>query len=166
MSIMVGVEAQKKQSEERRYIENAGPVTGEVIGRIPIATADEVNEAVARARRAQPAWGALSVEQRARYLMAMRDIFVDRRDWVLDTIRKDTGKTRADALLADVFTVIDSTTYFCKRAPEVLGAQRIPLHLIFKTKKSYLIYEPLGVVGVITPWNFPTAFLTDVVLAL
>src|SRR5687768_7433608 len=99
-------EQRDEQRDERRYIENLCPMTGEVIGRIAIATAAEVNEAVARARRAQPAWGALSVEARARYILAMRDIFVERREQVLDTIRKDTGKTRCDALLADVFTVI------------------------------------------------------------
>ena len=151
--------------EERRYIENTCPMTGEVIGRIAICTETEVNEAVAKARRAQANWGALSVAERIPYLLKVRDIFVERREDILDTIRKDTGKTRADALLADVFTVIDGTTYFCKQAQKMLAPRRNPLHL-FKNKKSSLVYEPLGVVGVITPWNFPTAFLSDVVLAL
>lgn len=154
-----------KPQTERRYIENTCPMTGEVIGKIPICTETEVFEAVAKARRAQAAWGALSVAERIPYLLKVRDIFVDRRDEILDTIRKDTGKTRADALLADVFTVIDGTTYFCKQAQKMLAPRANPLHL-FKNKRSYFVYEPLGVVGVITPWNFPTAFLSDVVLAL
>jgi acyl-CoA reductase-like NAD-dependent aldehyde dehydrogenase len=165
MSTLVSIDERKQQSEERRYIENTCPMTGEVIGRIPISTPEEVEQAVARARSAQSAWGALPVKERAHHLLKVRDIFVERRDWVLDTIRKDTGKTRCDALLADVFTVVDGTTYFCKIAPRALKPKRIPLHF-FKNKKSYLLYEPLGVVGVITPWNFPTAFLTDVMLAL
>ncbi|MBL8149791.1 MAG: aldehyde dehydrogenase family protein [Blastocatellia bacterium] len=155
----------KLESSERRYIENICPINGEVIGKIPISTPEEVEAAVAKARRAQSSWRSLSVKQRADYILKVRDAFVERREWVLDTIRKDTGKTRSDAFLADVFTVVDSTTYFCKRAPKILSSTQIPLHF-FKTKKSYLVYEPLGVVGVITPWNFPTAFLSDVVLAL
>ncbi|MEW6731396.1 MAG: aldehyde dehydrogenase family protein [Acidobacteriota bacterium] len=165
MSTVTRLEERVEQREEPRYMENICPMNGEVIGRYPIASAAEVNEAVARARRAQPDWGARTVKERAAYLLAVRDIFVERREEVLDMIRKDTGKTRADALLADLFTVIDGTTYFCKRAPKVLAEHRVPLHL-FKVKKSYLRYEPLGVIGIITPWNFPTAFLTDVMLAL
>lgn len=149
----------------RNYIENICPMTGEAIGRIPISTAEEVLQAVARARRAQAAWAAQPLAARTKYLLAVRDIFVERREQILDTIRKDTGKTRSDALLADVFTVIDSISYFCKRAHKLLAPKRNALHL-FKNKRSYLAYEPLGVIGVITPWNFPTAFLGDVILGL
>lgn len=155
----------QQQGRERRYIENICPMTGEVIGHVPISTPEEVADAVARAKRAQPAWGGLSLRERVNYILAVRNQFVERRDWVLDTIRKDTGKTRTDAFLADVFTVVDSMTFFCKEAHKILAPRSIPLHF-FKTKKSQLHYEPLGVVGIITPWNFPTAFLTDVALAL
>jgi succinate-semialdehyde dehydrogenase/glutarate-semialdehyde dehydrogenase len=158
-------ELKEEKKDERRYIENTCPMNGEVIGHIPICTETEVKEAVAKARIAQKAWGEMSVAERTRYVLRVRDIFVERKEFILDTIRKDTGKTRADALLADVFTVIDGTTYFCKQAQKMLAPHKNPLHL-FKNKKSTISYEPLGVVGVITPWNFPTAFLSDVVLAL
>lgn len=165
MSAIASQKLTDLKKDSRRYIENTCPMTGEVIGQIPICTEAEVIDAVAKARRAQVAWGALSVAERTKYVLKVRDIFVERREEILDTIRKDTGKTRADALLADVFTVIDSTTYFCKQAQKMLAPHSNPLHL-FKNKRSYFVYEPLGVVGVITPWNFPTAFLSDVVLAL
>lgn len=159
------LEVAKQQVKERRYIENICPMTGEMIGRIPIATPEEVADAVERAKRAQAEWGSRPLKERIDYILAVRDQFVERRDWVLDIIRKDTGKTRTDAFLADVFTVVDAMTFFCKEAHKILTPRSVPLHF-FKTKKSQLHYEPLGVVGVITPWNFPTAFLTDVVLAL
>ncbi|MCS6885277.1 MAG: aldehyde dehydrogenase family protein [Acidobacteriota bacterium] len=154
-----------EQQQQRRYIENICPITGEVIGRVAIATPQEVTAAVAKARKALPNWTALPISERTKYILAIRDLFVERRDHVLDTIRKDTGKTRTDALLADVFTLVDALTFFCKHAEKTLAPKELPLHF-FKTKKSLLYYEPLGVVGVITPWNFPTAFLTDVALAL
>ncbi len=140
-------------------IASRNPATGEVIGEVPIAGAEEVRAAVARARAAQREWGGLSVAERAKRMLAFRDELVTRAEEVIDLIVREGGKTRQEALGMEVVVVVDLLDYFCKRAEKILGPRPISLHLM-KHRKSYLHYVPRGVVGVIAPWNFPFSIPT------
>ncbi len=135
-------------------IECQNPSTGQITGHVPIADTEEVRAAVARARAAQVAWGALPVGERAQKLLAFRDELVTRAEEVIDLIAGEGGKTRQEALGMEVLIVVDLVDFFCKRAEKILEPHAIPLHLL-KHRKSYLHYVPRGVVGVIAPWNFP-----------
>jgi succinate-semialdehyde dehydrogenase/glutarate-semialdehyde dehydrogenase len=130
------------------------PATGQVLGEVPCASADDVRAAVARARAAQRDWSRLPVEERARRVAAFRDELLARAEEVIDLIVKEGGKTRSEALGMEVVVAVDLCDYFVKRAHKILAPQPIPLHLL-KTKKSYLHFVPRGVIGVIAPWNFP-----------
>jgi acyl-CoA reductase-like NAD-dependent aldehyde dehydrogenase len=141
------------------------PATGEELGDVPIATRDDVRAAVVRARKAQAAWGVLPVEERTARLLRLRDALVERAEELVEVVSRECGKPRADAL-TEVTIVVDLLAYYCGEARRILAPHEVPLHLL-KHKKSTVHYVPRGVVGVISPWNFPLVIpMGDVVAAL
>jgi acyl-CoA reductase-like NAD-dependent aldehyde dehydrogenase len=132
------------------------PATGEVIGTVPNRSADEVAEIVARARAAQPAWEALGFAGRARILRRAQKWVVDNSERLIDTIVSETGKTYEDAQLAEISYVANSFGFWAKHAPEFLADEKIKSSNPFVAgRKLILRFRPVGVVGVIGPWNFP-----------
>jgi acyl-CoA reductase-like NAD-dependent aldehyde dehydrogenase len=147
-------------------IRSYAPATGELLGEAPNTSADEVRKAVARAHRAQVAWAALPLEERGARVLRFRDALVDRAEEVVDLLVRECGKPRHEALLHEVMVVADLATHYAKVAPAVLAPRELPLHLM-KHRKSQVHYTPRGVVGVISPWNFPFQLpLRDVLMAL
>jgi acyl-CoA reductase-like NAD-dependent aldehyde dehydrogenase len=111
-------------------------------------------DAVARARRGQGAWAALGARVRARYLRRARALLVDRMDEVAAVVRAETGKPAFEALGHEVANVLNLIRVTERAAPRVLRRRRVGTGLLV-SKYAYKQYEPLGVVGVISPWNFP-----------
>jgi acyl-CoA reductase-like NAD-dependent aldehyde dehydrogenase len=134
----------------------ANPATGETITHVPDMGADEVAGLVARARAAQPSWAALSYDDRAALMYELRSWLVANRGPMLQTIVAETGKTREDAMLAEVMFVADSLGFWAKNAPRYLADEKVRPHspLLFG-RKLYVRYRPIGVIGVIGPWNYP-----------
>ncbi|MCG3171878.1 MAG: Succinate-semialdehyde dehydrogenase [NADP(+)] GabD [Myxococcota bacterium] len=151
---------------ERKLIEVRNPATGEKIGEVPEMTADEVRAAVARARAAQPAWAALSIEERCRKLIRYRELLAARCDEFAGAISRENGKPAIEGILHEVVPMIALTNYFTRRAAKILAPHRIStMPLVYKS--SYIHYKPRGVVGIISPWNFPFNLpFGDVVMAL
>ncbi|HEX8052347.1 MAG TPA: aldehyde dehydrogenase family protein [Thermoleophilaceae bacterium] len=134
------------------------PATGATIAHLPDMDAAQVKALVDRARAAQPAWEALGFEGRARYMFQFRKWLVDNRDRVARTVMDETGKTREDAFLADVFTTADALGFWAKKAPEYLKDERVRSTNPFVLGKKVVVrYRPFGVAGVIGPWNYPIA---------
>ena len=137
-------------------IQVENPATGEVIGTVPNRSADEVAEIVARARAAQPAWDALGFAGRARILRRAQKWVVDNSERLIETIVSETGKTYEDAQLAEISYVANSFGFWAKHAPEFLADEKIKSSNPFVAgRKLILRFRPVGVVGVIGPWNFP-----------
>jgi len=113
-----------------------------------------VRDAVARARAAQAAWGALSLRQRVRKMRALRGLLVRRMDDVIDVVRQETAKPAVEALGHEVMIVAGLIRAYEKRAPRVLRPKRVGTGILVN-KGATKVYEPFGVVGVISPWNFP-----------
>lgn len=109
---------------------------------------------VARARRAQAPWGALGVRARARRLRDVRRVLVRRMDDILATIQAETAKPAAEALVQEWLVALGLVRYYERRAPRVLGRRRVGTAPLL-TKYAYKQYEPLGVIAVISPWNYP-----------
>ena len=120
----------------------------------PPSVEDEVRAAVERARRAQGAWGALSVRERVRRMRALRGLLVRRMDDVIAVVREETGKPAVEALGHEVMIVAGLIKAYEKRAPRVLRPKRVGTGILVN-KRGTKTYEPYGVVGVISPWNFP-----------
>jgi acyl-CoA reductase-like NAD-dependent aldehyde dehydrogenase len=140
----------------RRTIDVENPATGEVIGSITALGPDEVREMVARARVAQPAWEALGFDGRARVLRRAQKWLLDNVERVVETIVSETGKTYEDAHIAEVGYAASAFGFWAKHAPEYLADEKVRSSNPFVAGRKLLVrYAPLGVVGVIGPWNYP-----------
>lgn len=147
-------------------IVSINPATLEEIARFPIASTAEVNSAVARARAAQPAWAALSYRNRARYVLKVRRALYDRQNEIIQILSDETGKPNFEALSTEVFPTCDLISHFASKTEKILREERFNI-AVFRNKRSMISYEPLGVVGIITPWNFPFALsMGEIVMAL
>ncbi|MBJ8342117.1 aldehyde dehydrogenase family protein [Antrihabitans sp. YC3-6] len=151
-----------------RTIDIDNPATGKVIGTVDNMTAEEVAQLVDRARAAQPRWEAIGFADRARLVRALRKWFVAERARIVDIVVAENGKTREDALLAELFYLADSMGFWAKNARKYLADESPRTHspLVFG-KKVVVRHRPLGVVGVIAPWNYPlTLSIGDALPAL
>jgi len=130
------------------------PATGALLAELPVTSDEDVRRVVARARKAQRAWAVLPVLERAQRLMRLRDALADRTDELVETLARECGKPRHEALVHEVTTLLDLIAWSCKNAPEALAPQHLALHLM-KHRTSEVHFVPRGVVGVVSPWNFP-----------
>jgi succinate-semialdehyde dehydrogenase/glutarate-semialdehyde dehydrogenase len=140
----------------RRRLGLANPATLESVGEIEVQNAEDVRAAVERARRAQPEWAELGFEERARYLKRALQILVERQDEFIEVILRESGKPRTEAIMMEIFAGCDVLQYYARRARKILRPERRRLHGVMRfTKKLRVVYRPLGVIGVISPWNGP-----------
>ncbi|HEX6046091.1 MAG TPA: aldehyde dehydrogenase family protein [Pyrinomonadaceae bacterium] len=144
------------------------PSNGEEIGRTPLMSACEVAAAVSRARSAQPAWAALSYRERAKFVLRAREIVLARTDEIAQLISSETGKPPVEAISMEVVPTLDLMNYFGRKTERLLKRQKINIGQYgLLGRSSYIFYKPLGVVGIISPWNFPWATpLDEIVMAL
>ncbi len=141
------------------------PYTGEVLTRIPSCGERDVQLAVARARAAQPGWAARGFGERARILLRFHDLVLQRQDEVLDLIQLENGKARRHAFEEILDTAVVAR-YYALRARKYLKTRRRRGALPILTKASE-VRVPVGVVGLISPWNFPFNLpVSDAVAAL
>jgi acyl-CoA reductase-like NAD-dependent aldehyde dehydrogenase len=132
------------------------PATGATVGRVPKLGPEEVAELVSRARAAQPGWEALGFEGRGKVLRRAQKWITDNAERVIDTIVSETGKTHEDAQLAEVSYAAGAFGFWAKHAPEYLADERVRSSSPFVLGKKLVVrYAPVGVVGVIGPWNYP-----------
>jgi acyl-CoA reductase-like NAD-dependent aldehyde dehydrogenase len=154
-------------AETREEIAVDNPATGGIAGHVPDMTND-VPTLVARARTAQRDWAARPIGERAEIVGAMRRWLVEHRDRVVESTMRETGKTYEDALMNEVFVVADSFRFWEKKSERYLKDERVPARGPMVLGRKFLVRRrPLGVVGVIAPWNYPlTIGLGDAVPAL
>ena len=147
-------------------IVSRNPATLEELGRAPICSEAEVRTALLRARVAQPAWAALTFKERARIILKVRDLMVARQDSVSRVISQEAGKPEIEALTSEVFPVANLMDYFARHSRKMLKPEQFSLS-VFRNKKSRIQYAPFGVIGIISPWNYPLAIpMGHVVMAL
>lgn len=138
-----------------RVIEKTSPVTGEPLGTFPISTKEEVDAAVARARAAFAAWRDTPLRDRLKMLGRIKDVVRTHGEEYARRISEDTGKPLVDSLLTELMSIPLFIDHYRKTAPKVLARKKVPTPILFPGKKSYLERFPMGVVAVISPWNFP-----------
>jgi succinate-semialdehyde dehydrogenase / glutarate-semialdehyde dehydrogenase len=141
------------------------PFTGEVLHDLPLSSAADVADATSAARVAQRAWRTAGFAHRRAVLLKAHDLLLADRERLMDVLQSETGKTRGQAF-EEIFQGATVTRYYAVSAASVLRTRRrrAGIPLVLQTRVSY---KPKGVVGVVTPWNYPLSLsLMDVIPAL
>ena len=135
------------------------PATGQLITTVPVLGAEELEAMAARARQAQPQWEAIGFDGRARIMRRAQKWMLDNADRVLESVVRESGKTYEDAQLADLGYTVTALGFWAKEAGKYLADERVPSwnNPVAAGKKLVIRYVPVGVVGVIGPWNYPIA---------
>jgi acyl-CoA reductase-like NAD-dependent aldehyde dehydrogenase len=157
-----------EQPSATETIEVENPATGQVIRTLPVTTPDEVQAMAGRARAAQPAWEALGFEGRGRVLRRMQKWLMDSDQRVVQSIIDETGKTYEDAAVVELTYGAGALGFWAKHAPKYLADEKVRTSNPFVLGRKLVVrYRPVGVVGVIGPWNYPlTNSFGDAVPAL
>ncbi len=139
--------------DDRAVIESRNPATGEVLGTVPVHSEEDVRARVERARQAAAQWSALGFAERRAALDAFRRALAARADELADLIHRENGKPRLDGLM-EVLLALTHLAHASARAEKVLAPQRVSAGILANFR-AVIHYLPLGVVGVIGPWNYP-----------
>ena len=148
---------------EVRMLEVHRPGDGSLIGEIPITAPVDVLQAVERARSVQRGWIELAAEERFRTLARLAEAVGDRAHDIARTIQDETGKPELEAM-SEVLMVLDLLRYYDEVAPRILRRQWVKTGWLIG-KSAYIYREPFGVIGAITPWNYPFMLPMDVIAA-
>ncbi|HLT69721.1 MAG TPA: succinic semialdehyde dehydrogenase [Acidimicrobiales bacterium] len=151
--------------EGRERIEVRSPLNGEILGVVPAGTAEDVAAAVARAREVQRRWAATPVRERAAVLLRYHDLVLDHQDELMDLVQAENGKARVWAF-EEIMDQAVTARYYARLAPRALKPKRrlSPVPGLISTREHHV---PLGVVGVIAPWNYPLVLsVSDAMAAL
>ncbi|MGB6883469.1 MAG: aldehyde dehydrogenase family protein, partial [Candidatus Acidiferrum sp.] len=139
-------------------IPSIDPATGEILAQFEKTQPSDLSQIFSRARAAQARWSAVPVEKRCAQLRVLRDRMMASRDALADAVVAESGKPRVEALFADIFVALDTAHYLSKYGARLLRSERVPHHsMAAKGKSGRLIFRPLGVIGIISSWNYPLA---------
>ncbi|MDQ7064107.1 MAG: aldehyde dehydrogenase family protein [candidate division KSB1 bacterium] len=141
---------------QRRQVASMDPATGEIWATYEAASEQQVGEAIRRARHAQPAWQEMELNQRLAILRKMKQALYEQRQSIAELITRESGKPMPESYVTEIMTALDLMGYYLKRAPKLLRPRQWRHdNIALKLKKAISVPQPWGVVGVITPWNYP-----------
>lgn len=144
------------------------PATGDEVGRVANLSTNAVLAAVTNARAAQDAWSALGFSERGRVVMRARGIVLKEMEEIALLISRESGKPVSEAFSTEISPTLDLMQYFARNAGKLLRPDKINIGQYgLLGRSSRIVYRPIGVVGIISPWNFPWAIpLGEVVMSL
>src|SRR5262249_36440058 len=139
-----------------RKVASVNPASGEILREIDCACGAEVQQAVSRARSEQTQWAALDIGARIEIFRQFQPPPPEKQPERARVIARDAGNPYVEALFPEVLVFLDATRFLIENARSFLRAQPIPHgSLAMKTKAGRLVREPRGVIGIISPWNYP-----------
>lgn len=149
-------------------VEDINPATGEAFFQLSETDLSTLPDIIARAREAQAQWAARSFSERARHITLMRRYIVDHAEQIASIVSQSNGKTRVDALATEVLPCALACKWYASNASKVLKPRNRPTgSILFFNKRSRMEHVPLGVVGIISPWNYPLSIpFGEIVMAL
>src|SRR5881392_936124 len=139
-----------------KTLDSFSPLTGERIGSVPTLQPQEVQAVVDDVASVQPFWAQLPLAGRARYMKRAQQAILDQIDDLARLLAREQGKPVNEAYIMELIPTVDALGWIADAGQQILSDERIPQTQAFtKLKRSVFSYEPLGVVGVIAPWNYP-----------
>ena len=149
-------------------LESLNPSTGVVLGAVETTAPGDVQAVVDAVAKVQPFWSQLTLRDRARYMERAAQVLIDESDEIRDLIVSEQGKPRNEAFSMEILPTIDALHWIAGEGQQILADEKVPMPQLFlKTKHSEFTYEPLGVIAVIAPWNYPWSIaFGEVALAL
>ena len=142
------------QNSQTNQLITRNPSTGETLASLETTPIETIPLFFARAREAQTEWARVPVSERAAKLRDLREAILDTKSEIATLISRENGKPIFEALANELFPALDLLTYYAGHAQKILKGRNIPMGLM-KHRRSRLEYHPLGVVAVISPWNYP-----------
>ncbi len=143
-------------------LESFNPATGELVGSVPTITPEQVPAVVEEIKQVQPFWAQMSFEDRARYVRRAADVIIERKDEIARLITAEQGKVLTESYSMELLSTVDGLGWTADNAEKVLADEKIPSNQLFlKTRKMKFHYQPIGVIGVISPWNYPWLLALD-----
>lgn len=144
------------------------PANLETLAEVPTTPADKVTEAIQKSRLAFEKWSTLPFNVRATYLENVQQRILHQLDDIARRISLDNGKTITEAISSEILPVVELIDYFVKNTSSLLEKELIALgRWSMLGKQSYLCFDPIGVVGIISPWNFPFSIpMGEIIVAL
>eukprot|EP00761_Pharyngomonas_kirbyi_P012523 gb/GECH01012550.1/.p1 GENE.gb/GECH01012550.1/~~gb/GECH01012550.1/.p1 ORF type:complete len:527 (+),score=123.05 gb/GECH01012550.1/:1-1581(+) len=139
----------------KKQIKCYNPATLESKGTIPVNTPDEVNQAVDRARNAQKDWAKTSFEERRQVFREFNKYILENQERICEISCEDTGKTMLEAMFGEVLTTCEKLRYLNQYGEKHLQPEKRTVPSLLLVKSARVEYHPLGVIGIIIPWNFP-----------
>jgi len=154
--------------ETTKEIISCNPATGQELGRVPINSSDDIANALNLARSAQKQWATLSFKDRGLIVMKARQLILAELESIAQLISQESGKPVIEAVSMELSPTLDLMQFFARRTRKLLKPEKLDIGLYrLLGRSSRIVYKPLGVVGIISPWNFPWAIpLGEVVMAL
>jgi len=132
------------------------PATMDLLGEVPIMGEAEVERAVEGAWAAYQSWHSTSFRDRRRALTRLREVIEERKEELARLISDEVGKPLAESYFGDIFGTLGTCAWLIENGERELHSRKIPLNNpLMAAKRSYVVFEPLGVIGIISPWNYP-----------
>jgi acyl-CoA reductase-like NAD-dependent aldehyde dehydrogenase len=145
----------KAKGKAKPALESFNPATGELVGTVETITPAKVQGIVDDVAEVQPFWAALSLDDRARYMRRASDVLLAEIDEIAELLTTEQGKPRVESYTMEILPTIDSLKWIAENGPQILADEKQSMPAFLKSKRAKFTYEPIGVVGVIAPWNYP-----------
>ncbi len=142
-------------TEQAGTIAPKNPATGEVLYEVPEATDSQIADAFARAHAAFDVVRKMSVAERCQEARKLLRYIRNHKESIVDRVVSETGKTRYDAMVAEIFATLDMVDYYIKNGEKLLRPQKLATPVLLMGKKGKIVFEPIGPVLIISPWNYP-----------
>ena len=136
-------------------LESFSPIDGRRLGAVETVAPESVQSIVDDVAEVQPFWCALPITERGRYMRRAAQVIIDSLDELSELLTREQGKPRNESYVMELLPTVDALHWIAQAGPEILTDEKVGLPIFLKQKSARFAYEPLGVVGVIAPWNYP-----------
>jgi len=136
-------------------LESFNPLDGDRLGAVAATSAAEVQAVVDEVAEVQPFWAGLPMSDRARYMRRAAQVVIDNLDELSELLTREQGKPRNESYTMELLPTVDALRWIAEAGPHILADERVRMPTFLKQKRARHAFEPLGVVGVIAPWNYP-----------